>query len=245
MWLTSGRRSIKPRLHCTQAGCRSTFPRPYELKRHVQNVHQRSVTVTCPVYGCSRAWKPFSRLDKLREHFKKHDSPSNFLCLFPVCTMGAFSLGDLANHLISVHMHEHSQANHLYEVMRIISWDTLGGRVLFEVAAAQQNGNDICPLMSRGCNFRLSVRKPLMIFHIQTHDLIDRLKLYGDLVEYHKDNTLLLNGSVSCPMCPNRQTPKERLSLCYFLKHITIDHSKEDRQRFLREYPMLCETILL
>jgi hypothetical protein len=64
----------KPRLRCTHPGCKLTFPRKYELGRHLKNIHNRS-NIYCPVYGCNRGTKPFARFDKLREHFRKHNTP--------------------------------------------------------------------------------------------------------------------------------------------------------------------------
>lgn len=67
-------------------------------------------------------------MDKFKEHFRKHGASDNFLCLFIHCNQGPFIVTSLAQHLVSHHLQEHSQVDHLYEVMKIISQTYLAGK---------------------------------------------------------------------------------------------------------------------
>jgi hypothetical protein len=69
------------RIRCPHGGCEETFSRNYELKRHQRNIHDRTFTLLCPVYGCNRNTQLFRRPDKFHEHVKKHNNPQRFLCL--------------------------------------------------------------------------------------------------------------------------------------------------------------------
>lgn len=81
-------KSTKPRLVCPHPGCKHSFPRKYELKRHQENIHNRNLALLCNVYGCNRASKPFGRLDKLMEHQRKHQNPDKLLCPIETCRTG-------------------------------------------------------------------------------------------------------------------------------------------------------------
>lgn len=224
------RRSTKPRLRCTHPRCTLTFPRPYELNRHVRNVHDRTVNVPCPVWGCSRVSKPFGRIDKFREHFRKHKPSDNFLCLVEGCSMGPFTLPLLADHLLSQHQQDHSRSSEFYDAMGIISPDVLGGRSLFDVAAKRQEGKDACPMASLGCSFRLSVAASNMSAHIRTHELIDRVRFREDIVGHASFPGVLQSGLVTCLICKEWRSISW-LSSFLFAKHIKYSHSKEERQQ--------------
>lgn len=57
------------RLLCTYDGCnfQGSFPRPYELNRHIKATHSGDRSLTCPI--CSAG---FVRADKLTAHIRTH-----------------------------------------------------------------------------------------------------------------------------------------------------------------------------
>lgn len=58
---------------CDQLGCRSRtiFKRKYELKRHIETVHKRTMKFPCPVTNCyKKGSESLTRPDKFREHLR-------------------------------------------------------------------------------------------------------------------------------------------------------------------------------
>jgi hypothetical protein len=224
------RPSNKARLRCTRAGCSLTFPRPYELNRHVQNVHERSVNLTCPVYGCNRTSKPYGRIDNFIGHLRKHKGAQNILCLFQGCNIGPLSPILLAKHLISYHLHEHGEKPYIYKAMEILSPDILRGHVLFGLTAKQQEGKDACPLASLGCLFRLSVEHLDMEDHLKkSHDIVHRAKFYDAIVDYGIKGHDLEFGRASCVICQ-----WEGYGLSSLLWHLKT-HSEEEYRENAKE----------
>ncbi|KAH6681560.1 hypothetical protein B0J14DRAFT_217648 [Halenospora varia] len=54
------------RLSCIEPGCSKTFPRKYDLQRHIHTVHRPTSGFICP-----RCKRPFGRKDKLYEHLRR------------------------------------------------------------------------------------------------------------------------------------------------------------------------------
>ena len=72
---TSRLQARNSRLPCPRAGCNATFGRSYELNRHERTVHLSEGQFWRTVAGCKRTehsgGKPFTRLDKYKEHARK------------------------------------------------------------------------------------------------------------------------------------------------------------------------------
>ncbi|KAK3631388.1 hypothetical protein LTR56_016885 [Elasticomyces elasticus] len=68
--IPTGRQASK-NLKCGISGCtlKTLFDRKFELERHMRT-HDTG-NFPCPVHGCERNTKPFTRPDKLGEHVKK------------------------------------------------------------------------------------------------------------------------------------------------------------------------------
>jgi len=72
--------TIGPDRHpCTWQGCNATFSRKADRERHIATKHRHVRYYHCRVAGCPksrgsnalRAWKGYSRIDKLQEHMRK------------------------------------------------------------------------------------------------------------------------------------------------------------------------------
>jgi hypothetical protein len=177
----------KLRLKCPR--CNSTFPRKYELARHERNVHNRSFTLLCPVYGCSRTTNPFGRPDKFREHMRKHRQSGKFLCIIEDCRKGPFTQTELEDHLNSCHR-EKSNQPYLEVVLKALNLRATefeDGLSLFEDVRS-------CPLAFLGCSFiGEDISK-----HLTTHELVDRSRGYIAIKSIQKEWSW---GTVTCPMC--------------------------------------------
>ena len=189
------------------------------------------------MYGCNRISKPFGRIDKFKEHFQKqHQGAHTFLCLFESCNTGPFSLHSLAGHLISSHLHEYSRALNLDGVMKIVSPDVLIGRVVFDIAAKQQEGKDVCPLQFLGCSFRLSVKHPKMVDHLQnTHEITHLAKFYDTIMDYGVTMRSLNFGLIICFICQWQCDSLWRMD--DFLEHLDTHPEQEQRNHIEK----LCE----
>lgn len=183
--LTSQRKKkiAKQRLACEHVGCKSTFPRRYELQRHENTIHKRTVSILCPIYGCNRASKPFPRLDKFREHFAKHRNPDKFLCLVEKCRTGPLTDRQLMDYLANQHFEDRFGEPHFDALMDsspfLRTRNLCGTYVIFHVAERQRLGSDVCPLRSLGCNFRLSFEKPYIRSYVDDHEIRDHWNLEG------------------------------------------------------------------
>jgi hypothetical protein len=64
---------------CTWQGCNASFGRKADRDRHIATKHRNVRHYHCRVAGCPksrgsntlRAWKGYSRMDKLQEHMRK------------------------------------------------------------------------------------------------------------------------------------------------------------------------------
>jgi hypothetical protein len=77
---------IGPDRHsCTWRGCNSSFSRKADRDRHITTKHRNVRYHHCRVAGCPkscgsnalRAWKGYSRIDKLQEHMRKKHAGSD------------------------------------------------------------------------------------------------------------------------------------------------------------------------
>jgi len=213
----------KPRAKCKYPDCRSTFARKYDVERHERNVHDRTVNILCPVYGCNRATKPFARLDKFQEHFrhKKHVSAGKLMCPVDGCSFGPGNRTQLEQHLISQPHPSCAKQPHLIGIIR-----TLQIRDPKYLLQRRLKGEDACPLRIAGCTFRLSAEEPDMTSHVNTHELGERLTYYKE-IQGELGTTRFLHAS--CPLC------KEKTDLSvfhrfsnYFTNHLVNVHTRSD-----------------
>lgn len=213
----------KPRTKCKYPDCTSTFARKYDVARHEMNVHNRTVNILCPVYGCNRATKPFARLDKFQEHFrhKKHVSAGKLMCPVDGCSFGPGNRTQLEQHLISQPHPSCAKQPHLIGIIR-----TLQIRDPKYLLQRRLKGEDACPLRIAGCTFRLSAEEPDMTSHVNTHELGERLTYYKE-IQGELGTTRFLHAS--CPLC------KEKTDLSvfhrfsnYFTNHLVNVHTRSD-----------------
>jgi len=187
----------------------------------------------CPVYGCKRAGKPFPRVDKFREHFFKHQNPSNFLCFIESCRVGPLTELQLGDHLMTLHFQDYSTQPHFDYFMTLLPY--IGKLVfipsktgaasrsmyaLFHIAESRQNGVDTCPIENTGCQFRLSIDEPHMENHIASHDLLDRI-ISREKIKPICDFT---KGRMKCPLCMETTTDLW-YDFAYFIFHFIKRHS--------------------
>jgi hypothetical protein len=234
--LRSKKKTTKPRLVCGYAGCKSTFPRKYELHRHENTIHKQTVSMLCPVYGCNRAAEPFPRLDKFREHIgKKHRDSDTYLCLVETCRTGPLNRLQLRGHLESCHLYDHSTQPHFIDYIAAMPF--LGVNLVTMQAysfAAESNitkqrlvGKDVCPLENYGCGFRLSQTEPFMEAHLEKHTSEDFLRVCDEIGSV-KPRWNFDSSQIYCPMCSHRMSDD---TLHEFLHHLLMDHSEEERAR--------------
>lgn len=196
--LDGGRKAkrTKQRLACQYAGCKSTFPRPYELSRHMRNVHERDFTVCCFVFECRRTAKPFHREDKFNEHLRKHHNPSQFVCVIDSCGEAPLSFAELYNHIRTIHDLKHCNQPHLDSALvhlRLRQTRLRDGSVLLEE-------NNMCPLAFLGCKYRNQARSNGNLFdHLIQHDILERSKGYEAIVA--ACGKWPSWGAVACPIC--------------------------------------------
>jgi hypothetical protein len=228
-------KAARPRLRCTYAGCKSTFPRKYELHRHLTNFHQR-INIPCMVYGCNRIGKPVARVDKFREHMRqKHGGAHAFVCAVEACAAGPFDRIQLCQHLNAVHNldschKELSVKERLRGISLRISLRDDGTRFY------EENGN--CPLAFLGCSFHVPhVEGPFgrsaHKLHIRTHDIVDRAKGYQALLEQGYDAYYVGRGEAACPVCL-RLVSHEYEDVRTWIKHL-LAHSVEERRPYIVE----------
>jgi hypothetical protein len=188
----------KPRLRCTHSGCKLTFPRKYELDRHLKNIHNRS-NIYCPVYGCYRGTKPFARFDKLREHFRKHNTPGQLSCVFEGCNFGPATHEQIKEHLASQQHEHYSKQPHVVGVLALLGIGC--GTDLLELFKRRAEGTDKCPLSRIGCTFCLSVEEPSFYAHVESHNMVDRSICDDEIRKILGANWFLGHGLLSCPIC--------------------------------------------
>ncbi|KAF7926051.1 uncharacterized protein EAE97_010351 [Botrytis byssoidea] len=170
-------RGQEGRLSCDYPGCNNTFPRKYELKRHIKAIHRQEFRVVCPVYGCHRTTKLFKREDKFNEHFRKHDSSRSYRCLIETCQYAPFDIPGLIDHLTKSHYTgADAQPN-----LDFINKKVLGTRYIpFWFHRLCLNGRDTCPFAPIDCTYRAIAdddedrSKLMMQQHVLSHKLSDR-----------------------------------------------------------------------
>jgi hypothetical protein len=75
-WKGKKKGKVLKKISCPYEGCKTTFTRNFQLKRHEQDIYLRNSSLLCYVYGCERSTRSFGRLDKFYEHVrKKHEKP--------------------------------------------------------------------------------------------------------------------------------------------------------------------------
>ena len=224
-------RSQNPRLLCPNHDCRSTFPRNYELQRHLKNVHYRTFSLLCPVYGCNRSSKPFGRLDKFHEHWRKHEQPDKLLCPIESCRAGPLCTADFRNHLKTCHRDAHLHQAHLDDILRTIDCNLK--IIPIQTGLLSVVDRDACPLAFLGCSFRSTghpLRRAFRV-HITGHELIERAKgfctivaIFGNWISY---------GVASCPVCTQKVCGPDGYDE-YIIKHLCL-HTKSERAMHARE----------
>lgn len=226
----------KSRLVCSYPGCKSTFPRRYELQRHENAIHKKTVSMPCPIYGCKRVAKPFPRIDKFREHMKGHKDPGKFLCIIETCRMGPLTRRQLQEHLAMRHHSDYSDQPQLGDYMMALRFlgtkFSVTERSLFHFYEKRKEGKDACPI--RGCDFRLSLDHPAMEDHLDSHDLIARLQSHQDLEQLCPKYDFS-GGLVICPIC--QKDVHNFISGGYRLyRHIVDEHSAERESASMQQF---------
>jgi len=248
------------RLRCNYAGCRSTFPRKYELNRHTNAVHNHKFQILCPVYGCKRASNPFPRPDKFREHLRSHDNPTHLICFIETCHLAPLTHDELKTHLETKHLPiEFDSQPNLDEFMKYFSFtgeknfkppENYGGYEKWawvEVSKLRIEGKDKCPVQSTECSFRLSLEQPNMWVHVQTHDLVDRFQLDPIKVLGYKSYncySYYVNGPAKCPICRQETTTTSSNNITCLTSHLTKHHTEAERVLFQKELSTLLSVFL-
>ncbi|PVH77309.1 hypothetical protein DL98DRAFT_656855 [Cadophora sp. DSE1049] len=229
---TAGRPSTKKRakgsverLRCSHPGCKDTFPRKYELRRHEDGIHNPKVAVYCPVYGCKRVDKPFPRADKFMEHMRKHSNVYQYLCIFENCHVGPRTKEDLLSHLNAQHRYDCCSESEQIS-LKSFTWRQTplsNGSLLFE---SEHN----CPLAFLGCEYSEVVRAfgkggywetKKERDHMGSHELIDRSKGYEAIQKVRWLSWVY--GPATCPIC------RVQFTASYNDFGHLEQHSKEER----------------
>ncbi|KAF7867102.1 uncharacterized protein EAF02_009888 [Botrytis sinoallii] len=231
-------RGQKGRLSCYYPGCNKTFPRKYELKRHIKNIHTQDFQAVCPIYGCPRTTKPFKREDKFMEHFRKHDGSRSYRCLIETCQSAPFDIPGLIDHLTRMHYGgDDAQPN-----LDFVNKKILGIRsVPFWFHRLCLDGRDTCPLAPNGCTWRVTADykehscEHMMQQHIFTHKLSDRRQGLELLRSFFvgDDNQYLDDGTVNCLLCSFQANGYFHREVLF--EHMVKDHSQEERGSVLRD----------
>ncbi|KAH7336588.1 hypothetical protein BKA65DRAFT_37112 [Rhexocercosporidium sp. MPI-PUGE-AT-0058] len=217
-------KALKARIPCSHPGCKITFPRKFELKRHLNSVHNPQVAILCSVYECDRVFKPFPREDKAQEHMRKHPNEHQFVCIFQQCRSGPWSREELLSHLKSQHSWERcSQSEDT--ALCFFQWRQTplsDGSLLFE-------SEDNCPLAFLGCELKDNDNSVLRR-HLKSHELIDRAKGFEAIAAVNRSGHFKLGyeyGFATCPLC-QKQVCGQGSYIWSFASHLA-DHSKEER----------------
>ncbi|KAJ8064271.1 hypothetical protein OCU04_006617 [Sclerotinia nivalis] len=228
---------IRDRVSCTHPGCRKTFSRPDDLRRHFKNIHTQDFRVTCPVYGCHRTTKPFKREDKFMEHFRKHDNSRSYRCLMETCQSAPFDIHGLINHLVRQHYMDHNTQQNL----DWISKNALKISIPFWFGRLCSTGGELCPLAPIGCTYRPAadvgenLHASTMRAHIITHELSDRMTGKQLLQDFFADDSTwsLDEGERKCMLCSFWATGGHHREI--FVAHLMTDHSEQDRSSVLKD----------
>jgi hypothetical protein len=225
--LDGGRKSkrTKQRLLCNYPGCKSTFPRKYELERHQSNVHDRDFSLCCIVFECRRSAKPFHREDKFKEHMRTHHDPRHFVCVIDGCVEAPMTRTELKDHFRATHGLEHCNQPHLDIALAALNLRPTRLRD----ASVLLEDSDKCPLAFLGCDFRDSTRN--FARHVVDHELVERSEGYEGIIEIC--GWWMGWGLCTCPICHKKvardSNPEDLRPLNrQFLVHLE-NHSKEER----------------
>ena len=215
----------KPRLPCTYPGCLLTFPRPFELDRHLNYFHQRTTRILCSIFECDRNSNPIHRIDKFFEHIRKaHTAADSFLCIVESCRQGPLSRDELVQHLNAQHPLVTLDQPYLEESLNSLNLGgstRVGHKVIVDITS--------CPLRFLGCDFLASPQKggmAKMLEHVQRHDLLERSKGYRAIVGTFGDWEH--RGVAKCPIC-KKVVCKRRNYVYDFIDHLGTKHGKESR----------------
>ena len=182
-------------------------------------------------------------MDKFREHVKTHKNPEKFLCIIETCRTGPLTRAQLVEHLGMQHLSDYSRQPQVGDYIAALPFlstkidffnqrrpdtDIIGKNheySLFHVFEKRSEGKDACPI--RGCDFRLSLDQPVMEYHIDNHDLMDRMKSHKDIERVCPKYDYLWSRFI-CPMCQEEVSAGWQ----YFHAlppHFDTRHSKEER----------------
>ncbi|KAL2063752.1 hypothetical protein VTL71DRAFT_5557 [Oculimacula yallundae] len=217
----------KLRIQCPHPGCKLTFPRKYELRRHQDGVHYSKLSLHCFVHGCDRIAKPFPRKDKFHEHLRKqHSGATEFRCVFEGCDSGPWSRDELVQHC----QVQHSLVTCVSEQAKIsLAWLALRAMPLSDGSKRYEN-QDCCPLAFLGCKFT-SADNYKLTNHLEYHELIDRSKGFEALESINKEQWLrgnrYSNGLATCPVCRTQVCGPEG-TIAQFANHLEL-HTREER----------------
>jgi hypothetical protein len=184
--------------------------------------------MSCPIYGCNRTEKPFPRVDKFREHCGKHKNPDKFLCFIETCHIGPLSRLQLREHLMDPHAHESFIERDVYRYCEALP--SLGSEYrICHVRRSRLEGTDRCPVRTVDCTFQLSYDHPYMEDHLDTHDLVDRIKYCETIQKLYMEYNYA-KGPATCPTCRQKSYASDLLS------HLRYDHSREERSHSALEF---------
>jgi len=220
------RKSAKPRLRCGQ--CNATFPRNYESKRHQDTVHN-GVEINCSAYGCTRATKPFRRVDKFNEHMKTHGTIQLFVCPIKHCDSGPLSRQGVHSHLLTQHEMTTYRQQHLDVVLKTLHLR----QTPLSNGTMRLDAYDACPLAFLGCTF--SGSQDDIWDHLEVHELVERSQGYEAIVAYH--GSWKKWGKAFCSLCQKHiQLTRDEYGahIIDFMLHLH-HHSKEDRKFHAKE----------
>ncbi len=98
--LGSGSASSSREIRCPDAGCAKLFPNNHSLKRHIEEVHEKTRPFEC--YYCDLA---FARKEHLNRHITAvHNKERQFTC--PMCDSAFSQRNNLNRHIQVVHNHQ-------------------------------------------------------------------------------------------------------------------------------------------
>jgi hypothetical protein len=241
----SNKGNLRPRLQCPH--CNLTFPRKYELNRHHSTIHVRKVSILCSVYGCSRVSKPFPRIDKFNEHFRKHHKgPERFLCVLETCRQGPLTREELVGHLKDHHL---TRTIKQVEPHLDHALSSLGLGLSFPSEASPIIGDlRACPLWIYGCGFKSDTSREFLPYststrsHLREHELLERSKGYEVICAVF--GRWEADGVATCPIC-KKQVCTEDFSILHKIIYHVDNHMTEQRREHAVEIAQMFRPYLL
>ena len=225
-----------PHANCTHA---RTFPRLYELKRHIRVKHGGQKPFSCPFKGCFKgATAPsYARSDKLTSHIRNvHGKHMEKLldCCFDDCMSPPLTLDLLGLHI----RHAHAKPNPFGEAV----YCDEKARALVNAASTKYRQ---CPLWRCAKPLRL----PNFIQHLSEHstedleDAIAELNMEGYVISNKShvrcnpelsDNEMVQASArsvvrirVRCPMCNDTFETLQSLQMHIVDEHLIAESQKE------------------